>query len=214
MKYSHYWQDQVKTLPVDLQKECIDYKAWKKVKQINNSIYSDLDAICNHIEKVFIKYDNHNKSSLYKFANINRQTLYKLSKRLDKHFGLNVVNWYRNNKQKYKFCGSGYKLKRLEFEINGCGECPICMEDASPETNRIMIISDCGHIICLDCFKRLYHVDKLKGEIFNLVSFSAHINHYVPNCPICRELMPVHLKEDQIISCRPTKTLIKFVWNA
>ena len=149
MKYLHYWQCQVKTLPLELQKECIDYKAWKLVSKINNNIYNDLENICDHIDKVFIEYDC-SKSTLYKFADINRQTLYKLSQRLDKHFGLNILNWYHNNKLKYNFCGSGYKLKRLEIDINGCcEECPICMEDASTDKKRKLIIADCGHIIQL-----------------------------------------------------------------
>jgi hypothetical protein len=197
MKYCNYWKSQLNLLPNSLQKECINYKKWKKINSIDQDIYKILEDICCHVDKIFLKTKS-NKNDLLTFANINKQTLYKLTKRLEKKYGHNIVEWYNNNKTKYQFC-KGYKVKRLDLEINGCEEykeCPICLDEKDE-----MIINNCEHIVCSDCFKKLYRIDNLNGTIFNLVNHSVFINHFVPKCPTCRETMPTHLKEDQIIKC-------------
>lgn len=212
MKYCSYWKEEVKKLPYDLQKECINYKNWKKINLIGPDIYEILDRSCSHIDIILKKnciksynclklmcasyHYSIQKHDLLTFASINKMTLYKLSKRLEKKFGLNLLEWYYYNRTKYIFCGKGYLLKRLEIEIKGCDECPICLE--KKERN---IITNCGHIICESCIKYLYKVENLNGTIHNLISYSVYKNHFIPKCPICRGLMPIYLGPNQIIKC-------------
>lgn len=193
MKYCTLWKKQIQTLPYKLQTQCLNYKEWKKINNIDQTIYNKIDDACKNIDKIFTNYKLQ-KNVLYQFAVINKQTLYKLSKRLAKKTEFNVLEWYNNNKIKYNFCG-GYKLKRIDLEIHGFEECPICLE-----IQNTMIISDCGHVLCINCFKQLYHIDNLNGKLFNLISYSIYYNHVIPKCPICRQSMPIHLKDDQIIS--------------
>jgi hypothetical protein len=195
MKYNIRWQEEVKTLPYNLQNKCINYKQLKKIKNVDASILQTLESTCNHIDKIFDN-DKIDKDALYKFAKINKETLYKLSKRLGKRYDQHIFEWYLNNNKKYHFCG-GCRFKKLELETKGYDdECPICLDKRDE-----YIITDCGHIICIECFKRLYNVDKLTGTLDNLVSYSVYNNHFIPKCPLCRGLMPMHLNKNQIFKC-------------
>ena len=64
-----------------------------------------------------------------------------------------------------------------------------------------MIIPDCGHVICDECLRKLYNIDKLCGTTSNLISYSVYQKHFIPKCPMCRKMMPIHLNDDQIIKC-------------
>ena len=195
MKYNVRWQEQLKTLPYNLQNKCINYKQFKKIKNVDVGIFQTLEKTCNNIDKIFDN-DKIDKEILYKFAKINKETLYKLSKRLEKIYGLHIFEWYIKNNNRYHFCG-GYRFKRMELEINGYNEeCPICLDKREE-----YIITDCVHIVCVDCFKKLYNVDNLNGTLHNLISYSVYKNHFIPKCPMCRGLMPIHLKKESILKC-------------
>ena len=198
MKFKHYWLNKVKELPKTLQKECLNYKIWKK-RTSNSDLSELLEIECKHIDKIFhqkqdilscFSYKN-TKLDLYNYAMINKLSLYKIIKRLDKRFKINLRQWYNNNKQNYAFCG-GHELTRLQLELFGYkDECPICFD--KPKT---VIILDCGHILCHNCVKNIYNIKELSAGI---ISYSMYHSHHIPKCPICRLSLPIKsLKKNQI----------------
>ena len=193
MKYCASWKHELRKLPKELQDKCIDYKVWKKYIYNGQDIYSSLDAICTNIDKVLQKYSGKKQDLLF-FAKINKLTLYKLSKRLSKKYEINVLDWYYNSRSKYIFCGFGYFLKSIELKISTEIECPICLD-----VNKKILVTNCGHYFCATCTKKLYKVDNLNGKLSNLISFSVYQNHFIPKCPICRKLMPLNIKSEQIV---------------
>jgi hypothetical protein len=189
MKFKHIWIQKLEELPIGLQTECIDYKKWKKIKSSYN-LEILLNNECIHVDKIFNNKKNiincysknFSKKELYNYAILNKKCLYKLIKRLNKRLKCNLNSLLN----KYDFC-CGYKLKKLELNIFGYNDdCPICLEKPSQ-----IIIMDCGHVICVDCVKKLYNIDQLKGTLQNLISYSIYYNKKIPKCPECRYLHPV-----------------------
>ena len=217
MKYGKQWQRDVQKLPEELQDQCIDYRSWKKVakqSQSHDAMVARLSSDMLRVESVFMSPPRSrfmccraisNRSStpskdthaMYAFAMVNKACIVKIIKRCDKRSGSHLRDWYNAHKHEYSFCG-GVKLTRLALE---CGmhqveECPICLDP--PNTG---VILECGHIICLDCIKDMYHIRHMRGTISNLISTSIYMNKHSPCCPLCRCQKPLHrVSSNQIIS--------------
>jgi hypothetical protein len=203
MKYKHQWIIDLQSLPTNLQSHSLNYKKWKKIT-FNDNIQNLLNNQCLHIDSVFLNKNlsilncftiKNTNTDLFNFAKINKQTLTKIIKRLDKKFNINLRTWYNN--ASFKFCNS-FELTFIRFKLYGCTEeCPICLDNP-----KQIIILDCGHFTCLDCFKSMYHIDlyKSNNNLQSIISHQLYHEHNIPKCPICRLSFPIrYLKRNQII---------------
>lgn len=218
MKFKQTWQRELTGLPCCLRDKCIDYKQWKKVTVCPEELLKEqLQLELNKVETVFMgrkkkacccfsyvapKVEDH---MMYKYAILNRTCMNKLVKRCDKRFGTQLRKWYISIKDNYTFCGSAH-LTRLELALFGYTDsCPLCLE--CPSTS---IILDCGHIVCLECFKDLYQIRNKCGTLQNLVLYANVINVPSPRCPMCRKDRPLKLlTENHIYDPKKSRCEIK-----
>lgn len=196
MKFKRTWIESMKLLPVYLQEVCIDYKTWKKCKNIGKEeICRNLQRDIEIVNRVFVSNNcmkfsfcrrriyTVNNAELYEYLKLNKVCIYKICKRLDKRYNLNMMGWYNNIRRKYEFL-CGFIMKKLECEVYGCKEeCPICFD-----TDKTMIISNCGHLMCTECIENMYNIKGKKGTLKNLIS--AYDAEKRSSCPICRSDRP------------------------
>lgn len=205
MKFKSTWAKELQKLPHDLQTHCFNYKHWKKIAKQQNvnpdDILCQIEKQSKQINRIFLSniskrsskpilsciHSSHviPKDVMYNFAKLNSMCLYKLLKRFDKRLGTNMKSWLVKHRSEYAFCG-GYQLKYLELELYGFhDECPICLDDSVCK----LIILDCSHVVCINCFTELYKINNLNGTIHNLVAYSNYVNN--PKCPMCRTAKPI-----------------------
>lgn len=203
MKFKRTWLREKGLLPTLLQNVCIDYKRWKKVKNlgldvITRHLLHDMKAVDDAL--VHPKRDRYcifslgycrkpaagdeiTKMDRYKFACLNKTCVYKICKRLDKRFQLGLMEWLVKIRKEFVFMG-GFYIKRMECELFGCHEeCPICMDG-----NKTMVITECGHAICIECLEEMYKIKGKKGILRHIIA--AYDVEYRSHCPICRTYSP------------------------
>jgi hypothetical protein len=137
---------------------------------------------------------------LFAFVQLNKETLYKICKRLDRVYAAKGMCFLKEVHGVYKFIFQGGMMyTRLQLELGQhTTECPICLttiEEAREESGDKwqLFVLDCGHIMCMDCFRATYKIKGMRGTLFNLLDVSAYRARkegVVLSCPMCRKNNP------------------------
>lgn len=205
MKFKRCWLEEKSLLPACLENACIDYKRWKKAKNIGKDVivlrlFRDMQCVddllrkkpslCMFQCKNSMSYlDDVTKLDKYKFAALNKLCVYKICKRLDKRYNIGMTKWLNDIRCRFAFMG-GFYMKRMECELFGCNEeCPICMD-----SEKVMVISECGHNICFECLEYMYKIKGKRGIMRNIIA--AYDCEYKIHCPICRSYAPYSKIDD------------------
>ena len=129
----------------------------------------------------------------YAFATLNRTCVYKLCKKYDKLLRHRAASpWFRGalGAGAYAFLNSA-ELKRLELDLYGATEpCPVCLEETPSPAEPAAFILACGHTMCLSCVQDLYGVRRLRGTLYNVLSYGRYHSPSV-RCPMCRAPNPL-----------------------
>lgn len=129
----------------------------------------------------------------YAFATLNRTCVYKLCKKYDKILRRRAASpWFRGalGAGAYAFLNSA-ELKRLELDLYGATEpCPVCLEETPSPAEPAAFILACGHTMCLSCVQDLYGVRRLRGTLYNVLSYGRYHSPSV-RCPMCRAPNPL-----------------------
>lgn len=210
MKFKRTWIREMAMLPSLLQNVCINYKRWKKIKNLGFDVITrhlllDMkvvdDSIANKERFCIFSLgyckrpsagDEITKMDRYKFACLNKTCVYKVCKRLDKRYKLGLMEWLGHVRKDFLFMG-GFYIKRMECELFGCNEeCPICMDE-----NKTMMIAECGHAMCIECLEEMYKIKGKKGILKHIIA--AYDVEYKSHCPICRTYSPYSRIDDKHI---------------
>lgn len=217
MKFAKQYQAEKELhLSAALQRECISYKAWKKVSKVGTcaaaSVCRRLCDECKRVDKVFRKHYKRvfqrpsgihlprpfascvntissTRTSLAEvkaFASLNSLCLYKVCKRLDKRL-----------QPSPQACDWLTRVRsEHKFQFLG-GPMRTCLDISEPVECPICMcrservcVSRCGHFICPSCLVSIYGIHGRRGMLRSLVS---HIEYTQPErcrCPICRCLQP------------------------
>jgi hypothetical protein len=208
MKYANIWKQQVQELPIKLQSSVLSYKNWKKLSKLNyNEDYlkileKDCQNINNIIKKKYKIYNiknikniicwNNNmekitNKDLYSYMILNQTTLHKICKRMDKRNNFHLfIPWLNKNyKQFYFNYGLYYTRILLENNILKNITCPICLCELELTEKNPILITDCGHIFCIECIRGYYKTYEHHGTLKNIINYHEHyIKH--ESCPECR----------------------------
>ena len=129
----------------------------------------------------------------YAFAMLNRTCVYKLCKKYDKVLRRRDASpWFRGalGAGAYAFLNSA-ELKRLELELYGAKEpCPVCLEETPSPAEPAAFILSCGHTMCVSCVRDLYGVRRVRGTLYNVLSYGRYHSPSV-RCPMCRAPDPL-----------------------
>jgi len=129
----------------------------------------------------------------YAFATLNRTCVYKLCKKYDKVLRRRDASpWFRGalGAGAYAFLNSA-ELKRLELDLYGATEpCPVCLEETPSPAEPAAFILTCGHTLCLSCVRDLYGVRRVRGTLYNVLSYGRYRSPSV-RCPMCRAPNPL-----------------------
>lgn len=200
MKFGKSWKFQSEELPVQLASRCINYKVWKKlVKTVrdHDSLLHKLKSECKAVDKVMLTRQTSgvvcslvrlSAQDIHNFAALNKQTLYKICKKLDKQLGTNkFMQWYAT--RPFAFLG-GSQFTRLQLDATQhVDECPVCYD--IPNT---VIILDCGHYLCIECFKDWFRIRGQRGMLWNVVMAVEEKTKEKKRCPMCSKRNPcLHL---------------------
>jgi hypothetical protein len=127
-----------------------------------------------------VKVVDHNDvvtSDLLDFIVLNRDTLRKICKRVDKIYATSS-SFTRDvyGSMRFSFI-QGALVSRLELELGiRAAECPVCLwcEAHDSDMQQRLVILDCGHTVCVDCFESMFGRKFRKGL----------------ECPVCRCTLP------------------------
>lgn len=136
----------------------------------------------------------------YAFAVLNRTCVYKLCKKYDKARRASLDGapdaaaspWFRRalGAGAYAFLSS-VELKRLELELSGTpATCPVCLDETPSAAAPAAFILACGHVTCLACVQDLYGVRRLRGTLYNRLSYGRY-RAPGARCPLCRAPDPI-----------------------
>lgn len=192
MKFCQYWKAEVEKLPSVLKRCSLNYKIWKKrangerdaavLERLLCSECKVVDRFLQRQSRSCIVPSSFSHIDLYSFAKLNKLALYKICKRLDKRLNTEAFRKF-NTQHMFDFQG-GRTLKLLQLRVsNRVDECPICLEVPTHS-----VVLDCGHCLCLDCFKTVYEIKGQRGTMWNIVS-CVHTNKGT-SCPVCRRKHP------------------------
>lgn len=126
---------------------------------------------------------------VFRFAKLNAKCVYKICKKIDKRMQMRaMLPWLDSIKRAhiFSFLGSA-TLARLTHIFDGSVDrtCPICLEEYTQG-----VCTDCGHTLCLECFKELLCINSRKGTLHNLVVTALQTRPV--QCPLCRYSKPFH----------------------
>jgi hypothetical protein len=196
------WQIASNKLPILLSENCLDYKRWKKYAKRppdNSNIVRLLEHECERVDSVFRKHyrrcvrtkrsclcqsNSVCKEDILLFAELNRNTLYKICKRLDKRVSPKpmTIDWLVRVRKELKFkfiCGVEATTLNMTFPT----KCPVCFDDVNE-----VVISKCGHILCVTCLESMYEMNGVKGTYHNIISCKD--SEKARRCPSCRTYRP------------------------
>jgi len=203
MKFGQTWKNEIKSMPIFLQDNAINYKKYKKVSKV----FDDTDTIkrmltndlknCENIYRrihksatckpklCFAQQQIDNKTVL-KFAKLNQRCIYKLCKRIDKRKGINKMKEFYNglilDPTMHMFSRKEHVLLDLNSAFETNTECPICLE---PFHDDVLVLK-CGHLLCLNCSLDVHGVKNKKGTIHNRIAHGAFMNKNASKCPVCQ----------------------------
>jgi hypothetical protein len=198
MKYAKELATSLSQLPTYLQRESLDYKAWKKrckTCTLEEAIVT-LKRECEQVDRVFQKCYGSWKSkpwmcwkqsqlsptALLQFAKINATTTYKICKRLQKSLDTpTTMTWLTSVRSLHVFAFlGGHHTTHLEFSCTDCSlvECPLCINEV---TKNNMLIYTCGHHACVDCALQYAQITVNNGLWYNVILYARR-----KSCPYCR----------------------------
>jgi hypothetical protein len=116
-------------------------------------------------------------AQLLDFVALNRDTLRKICKRVDKRRkGTTALVCDVYGAMRFSFL-HGSLVSRLELELGmRSAECPVCLwcEALDEDMHLQLVILDCGHTVCTECFDNMFGRKYRKGL----------------ECPVCRCVLP------------------------
>lgn len=116
-------------------------------------------------------------TELLDFIVLNRDTLRKICKRVDKRRrGTTALVRDVYGSMRFRFL-QGSLVSRLELELGmRSAECPVCLwcEALDEDEHLQLVILDCGHAVCTECFDNMFGRKYSKGL----------------ECPVCRCALP------------------------
>lgn len=204
MKYGKEFNKALEELPVQLRRQCVDYKQWKKKCQsgldLGNALLtlrSQCDAVENtfqeeygswqeSLRRNFLACFHRNKNTVHpetllRFANTNAKTVYKICKRLQKLTQNKVpLDWLTSLRASHTYAflgGMPTTYLHMKLDAQSVIECPICMED---QQLRQFLIYSCGHFACISCTLQYANVGHSYGKWYHLLNQSKKTD-----CPYC-----------------------------
>lgn len=166
-----------------LEQQCtvVDAVFRKELEEIIHPKKSCKWMCCNHIDDT-IPTENRKKDLLL-CTELNNKAFFKVCKKLEKNGAINLMNYFSAKKASddYSFLNGPQKvfLSLLEKEAH---ECPICLENEVP-----VVILNCGHLLCYNCFESISGIRHMKGTLYNRIT----VANTRFQCPICRKKAPL-----------------------